>query len=857
MSRVFVADETRFGRRVVIKVLTPELAAGLSAERFEREIGLAAGLQEPHIVPVITAGQTAAGLPYYTMPYVDGESLRARMQHGPIPVGDAIRILDDVARALAYAHARGIVHRDIKPENVLLSSGTAVVTDFGIAKAVKASKTTAPGGTLTQVGTSLGTPAYMAPEQAVGDDVDHRADIYAWGIMAFEMLAGRHPFGTKATSQQIIAAHIAEAPPPLEVPGLRAMDPLPALIMRCLAKSPSVRPANAEELIRVLDGARTTGPNTSAFGRRRAMPTAIAAGAMLLVIVGIASMKMRAQRGGAATIAVLPFEHRGPPEQASFTEGLADAVTGKLIGVPGLTVIDHRSAVTYKGSSKSPSQIGSELGVAYVLEGVVSWARDASGGWRAQVRPTLVRTRDGIAQWAGEPLIVTPTDPFSAQAEIATSVVSAIGVAIGTKERATLGTAPTKNSEAYEDYMRAVALYNAHIGSLAEWKQNVAEQKRLLTRATQLDPTFAMAFARMARVEYSATNFDTTALARMEAALKTALAIDPEQPEAHFVRGEYLWFDETRLPEALAETARANAREPGNAEILTFLGTLEIHAGQVEEGFAKVERGTVLDPRSMGVLANTGFFDWHFRRFDDLERHARQMVALDPAEPVGYYMLTELALARGDTASAARLMAESDRVTKEPGGDAMAVFWELPLSLTIARATPKSIAPTPVSLTGSDSLWRWTIAGAWFRESGQVQRARENFDSALTAFGPPLTSLKHRSIAVVGQAGRRAIALAGAGRSADARQMITYADSIERLNALPNNPEMAEAQSLIAYALLVLGDRDAAIARLGHALALPSGLTPETLGFMWPFASLRTDAGFRRLVAAGERRTSE
>jgi eukaryotic-like serine/threonine-protein kinase len=221
MSRLFVAREEALGRDVVVKVLAPQLAEGLSAERFTREVRLAAALQEPHIVPVLAAGTTAEGLPYYTMPYVRGESLRARLRQGSVLLGEAIGILRDVAMALDYAHTRGIVHRDIKPENVLLSGRTAVVTDFGIAKALQASKTAAPDGpagasTLTQAGSSLGTPAYMAPEQAAGDpQVDARADLYAWGVIAYELLAGRHPFAGKATTHELVAAHLAEAPRPV------------------------------------------------------------------------------------------------------------------------------------------------------------------------------------------------------------------------------------------------------------------------------------------------------------------------------------------------------------------------------------------------------------------------------------------------------------------------------------------------------------------------------------------------------------------------------------------------------------------------------------------------------------------
>jgi eukaryotic-like serine/threonine-protein kinase len=252
MSRVFVAEEVRLKRKVVVKVLSPELAQGLSVGRFEREIQTAAALQQANIVPVLTAGDTN-GLPFFTMPFVEGESLRARLARGVLPIGEVISVLRDVARALAYAHSRNFVHRDIKPDNVLLSGGTAVVTDFGIAKAISASRTASAGATLTQIGTSIGTPAYMAPEQAAGDpDVDYRADIYSLGCLAFELLAGQPPFANR-TPQRMLAAHMGEAPRP--VTEFRPDTPaaLAELVMSCLAKEAKDRPQSAADVARVLE----------------------------------------------------------------------------------------------------------------------------------------------------------------------------------------------------------------------------------------------------------------------------------------------------------------------------------------------------------------------------------------------------------------------------------------------------------------------------------------------------------------------------------------------------------------------------------------------------------------------------
>jgi len=259
MSRVFVANENALGRKVVVKVLPPEMTQGVSVERFKREIQLAAQLQHPHIVPVHASGETG-GLPFYTMPFVDGASLRSRLAKvGALPIGETISILREVAKALAYAHERGVVHRDIKPDNVLITGGSAVVTDFGIAKALSASRLQAPDGTLTQLGTSIGTPAYMAPEQAAGDpNVDHRADLYSFGCLAYELLAGNPPFHGR-TPQRMLAAHMGERPQAISE--LRPDTPplLGELVMRCLAKEPDDRPQTAADLVRVLESVATSG----------------------------------------------------------------------------------------------------------------------------------------------------------------------------------------------------------------------------------------------------------------------------------------------------------------------------------------------------------------------------------------------------------------------------------------------------------------------------------------------------------------------------------------------------------------------------------------------------------------------
>ena len=402
MSHVFVAEEVALGRRVVVKVLEPELAQGLSADRFAREAKLAARLQDPRIVPVLAAG-TAGDLPYYSMPFVDGETLRARMARAaasgvPVPLAESASILRDVALALEYAHGHGVVHRDIKPENVLLSGRTAMVADFGIAKALAAAGT--GGGqrpersrgdlhaeTLTQVGTALGTPAYMPPEQAAGDAVDHRADIYAWGLIAYELLAGHHPFVGKTSAQQLIAAHLAETPAPLAAHRPDVPATLAALVMRSLEKEPAARPHAAREIVAAIDAISggISGDSANAklsSGARRPVWMMVAAAAVVAIAAVAAFLVMRRPAASLDTdpalIAVVPFRVSSADASLGYLrEGMVDLIAAKLVRSP--RTVDQRSVLARWRDAgggtgadldrKTAAQMAAALGAGRLIEG--------------------------------------------------------------------------------------------------------------------------------------------------------------------------------------------------------------------------------------------------------------------------------------------------------------------------------------------------------------------------------------------------------------------------------------------------------------------------------------------------------
>jgi len=329
MATVYLATDLRHKRQVAIKVLHPELAVTIGPERFLREIEIEARLEHPHILTLIESGESVDSL-FYVMPYVGGESLRQRIERiGPLPVGEVVRFLHDVADALAFAHEQGVVHRDIKPDNILVSGRHASVMDFGIAKAL--SQATGSQA-LTTAGLTLGTPAYMAPEQVAADPaIDHRADIYAMGVTAYEMLAGKPPF-TGGSPQQVLSAHVTATPVPIEQTRQDTPPALARAVMRCLAKEPADRWQSAEEMLPILETLQATitpetetpGISRDAAFRRRAGTLAVLIVAVLagwLLIRGFSGPGTSSMPVSSMRLAVLPFDVRGNADFAYLGEG--------------------------------------------------------------------------------------------------------------------------------------------------------------------------------------------------------------------------------------------------------------------------------------------------------------------------------------------------------------------------------------------------------------------------------------------------------------------------------------------------------------------------------------------------------
>jgi TolB-like protein/tRNA A-37 threonylcarbamoyl transferase component Bud32/Tfp pilus assembly protein PilF len=672
MARVFVAEDEALARRVVVKVLAPELAEGLSVERFTREIRLAAALQEPHIVPVLTAGVTADGLPYYTMPYVRGESLRARLASGSLPLREAVAILRDVAKALAYAHAQGVVHRDIKPENVLLHEGTAVVTDFGIAKALSASRTLAPAGenvipaaaTLTQAGTALGTPAYMAPEQAAGDpDTDHRADLYAWGLMAWELLAGAHPFAAHTTVHALISAQLTETPPSLSSRRLELPATLDRLVARCLAKDPAQRPASAEELVRELDTVTTPrellAPRAIVTRGRKALVVAL-----VVVLVAGSGATWWMRRGGQhieslapveQSLAVLPFTALGgDTANAYFAEGIADELSTSLSRLPGLRLAGRASAASVKKRGASAQEIGDALRVGAVLDGTVRRA-----GERMRVSVELTSASTGAVLWK-DSYEREVKDVFAVQDEITRAITDTLRVRFAGRAGPAAGSHGTANLAAYDLYLRALQHYRQRGPALA-----LAERE--LTQAIALDPRFARAHALLASVlmvtPYYADRSMAQVMPTARAAAERAVAIDDALPEAHAALG-YVNAEAFDWPAAEAELRRAIALDPNSAESAFRLGFMLMMSGRVRESVAALEQAKSNDPL---YAMPSVYLAWAYAqtgRKAEAVPEARRALEIDPAnEAVGNIYTATLLEAGLDAEALAFARQASPRAT--------------------------------------------------------------------------------------------------------------------------------------------------------------------------------------------------
>lgn len=841
MATVYRARDLRHDRFVALKVLHAELAATLGLERFQREIRLAAKLQHPHILTVHDSGE-AAGLLWFTMPLIEGETLRQRLnRETQLPVEEALRLTREVADALDSAHRHGVIHRDIKPENILLSEGHALVADFGIARALDVG-----ASTITEPGMVIGTPAYMSPEQASGESVtDARTDVYSLGIVLYEMLAGEVPF-SGPTAAAVMARALTETPRPLQ--SVRSLVPgaVQTLVSKAMARTPADRFRSAAEFGKALDRALVAGhtpePGVAARPARRSRLALVGLG---IVALGVVVFAWRQPRGGAGQdegaptarrLAVLPFDNMGDTDDGYFVDGVADEVRGKLASLPGLLVIARTTSIQYKQSAKTPTEVGRELGVDYVLTGTVRW--DKSTGSRVRVSPELIDVKSGATRWQ-QPFDASLTDVFQVQGDIASRVATALDVQLAEPSKQQLEHRPTAVLAAYDAYLKGNEQFDRGITVTAALRQAISHYEQ----AVALDSTFLEGWSRLgeSRAWLYVNALPTPELAAdARIAAARALALGPNTASA-LETATYVSMHVLRQSDsALMYAERAARVAPTNAEVLSALGLAQTGVGRWQDAVSTLQRATDLDPKSLRTLRR---YSWALLNTRDLalaRQVADRTLLLAPASLDVVQARVMVNLAEGDLAGARRILRDVPREV-EPSELAayMAAYWDL--FWVLDDAQQKLVLRLRPTLFDDDrGTWGLALASTWLLQ-GNRERARAYGDSAAASLARTLeanpTEVQTRVLL--------GLALAFKGRNEEAIREGERAVAEGGLGRSNYGPYINHQ---LARIYVLTGERDKAVAALEPLLREPYLLTPAWLRIDPTFDSLHGHARFEALV---------
>ncbi|MGD2122912.1 MAG: protein kinase [Gemmatimonadota bacterium] len=857
MATVYLAQDLKHNRQVAMKVLKPELAAIVGTERFLREIETAANLTHPHILPLHDSGEVD-GFLFYVMPYVGGESLRARLEREKqLPVEDALRISQEVADALSYAHSRGVVHRDVKPANILLEAGHAVVADFGIARAVDEA-----GGTkLTGTGMAVGTPAYMSPEQAAGSqELDGRSDLYSLGCVLYEMLAGEPPF-TGPTRESLIHQHLTGEPAKIVERRPAVSGQVAAALERALSKTPADR-FNSVALFAEALGPRgyaatpwspvTPRPLTSRQSAWRRVAVLGSAAVVVVVAVVVGALKLNRPRGETTApgdrgyprtaIAVLPFQNLSADGPfAYFAGGLHDVLLTQLAGVGAISLRGRTSVMGYAGTTKPIRVIARELSVGAIVEGSVQVMGD-----RLRVVVQLIDATTDEHLWA-EQYDRTLDDAFQVQSDIAQRIVIALGAALTEGEAEAIADPPTENTEAYRLYLQGVE-YHRRGGRLRE---NTEAAQHFYERAVELDPNFVQAHAALsiAHGQMSWYGYDPSdaRLRQQKAEAELAVELGPEVPQAQYAAAMWHYFGERDWEAALDRLRPVLELLPNEAEAWERVGFIYRRMGRWEDARLAAAKASELNPRSTQVWEDLvgGSFLVTRDYAGAVEAYDRS-IGLAPDLRVAAARRGEAYLLWTGDADTLQSVLDGILVGTDLGplGTERALRAEL---LLLERKADSLLAmlrdlQIPVLLS-QNFYWPVSLFEGW------AYRLKEEGAIAETSFRTALAVLDS---AMVDGAGdwrlhtARGLALAALGRQREALEEARWLERsvIYREDAYLGPRLMGFRAMILAEA----GDRDGALREIERVLSGPGWISAHTLRLDSRWDPIREDPRFQALL---------
>lgn len=871
---VYQAHDEQFGRTVAIKVMGSDLSESVGRDRFRREIQLQSRLQHPHIVPLFDSGE-ADGRLFYVMPYVAGESLRQRLQRERrLSVKDVTRLAREVGDALHHAHQAGVVHRDVKPENILIAEQSAMVADFGIARPAAERG----GEQLTMTGMSIGTPAYMSPEQVDGSAVaDARSDIYSLACVLYECLTGEAPFSGNSP-QSVMAKHLMSPAPSART--LRADLPggVDAVFARALAKTPadrheSVR-AFVEDFAEALSRSATTSSGATASLARpdgtppqskdapattgRTAPSTFRVPiALSLGIVAVATaiaVFLPRFRSDAPTpavpsdsasvpmIAVLALETPDSADRA-LVDGMTEELTSRLSRIGSLGVLARASLATYDSRGKAPSQVGKDLGVAYLLAGTLRAERLADGSRQVALTPRLTRVADDRDIWSERYTArLLPGEMFALQTRIATQVVEQLRVALTPAEQSAMTVQPTDNWEAYDFFVRGNVF-----ASLPAAEEPARLAVDMFERAVGADPRFVAAWAKLAEAHSQYYFFFDRTPARAQqavAALRRAVAIDSTLPEVKLASGFLRYWVQLDYDGALADLEAARRAQPNNSQLHYTIGSLLRRRGDFDAAIASYRRAAQLNPRSQLPATDLGSTYLWLHRFPEADRELQRAITLVPDWSPPYMLQGFLHLSwTGDTARArGAIRAAMPRLGRRNVIGGMASRWRYLLT-TLGGDLLDGVDSLALGSAPIDSVSFYLTRGELRLRRGQGPRARIDFDSALVL-------AQQRAIVRTTDPNTQADlanAYAFLGRRDDA---IAAARRAEALLPLSRDAYFAPSLfALLIQAYITAGAYDLALDKLELLRQVPS---PVTISFLLAdphYAPLHNLPRFKKLVS--------
>jgi len=843
MGVVYKAQDTKLQRLVALKFLPPHIADSPEEKaRFIHEAQSASALNHTNVTTIYGIEESPEGM-FIVMEFVEGRTLKQIIEEETLSIKKVLDIGIQMCEGIAMAHEKGVVHRDIKSDNIMVTPrGQVKIMDFGLAKLKGATK-------ITQTGSTLGTAAYMSPEQASGEEVDQRSDIFSFGVVLYELLTGQLPF--KGEHQAAIVYSIVnEEPQPVARFNNQVSTKLEDVVSKALAKDKQERYQHIDDLLADLRRERKsldyvkTGPlaqpvETQKPVKKKTLPLVVAGLAVLVLIVGyFALLNKKEPESGRKMLAVLPFENLGTPEQEYFAAGITEEITTQLAKVSSLGVISRTSVLQYKDTKKTIQQIGKELGVHYVLEGTILW--DKSGVTnRVRINPQLIRVKDGTHVWA-ETYDRVLEQIFALQSDIAEKVASSLNITLLEAEQRRIAAKPTENLEAYKYYLRGID-YDG------QGDRRIAVE--MFEKAVEIDTAFALAYATLSFVHSAIYWFyeDRTdeRLNKAKKSVDKALELNPDLPEAHGALGIYYYWGSRDYERALEEFAIGLRGQPNSSTLFAAISWVQRRQGKFEEAVANLKRAAALDPHSVDQADDLAFTYLIMRRYAEAEFYSNRLMSLAPDRPSAYSCKAWVRiLSDGDAREARKVLQEatekvdvSQLAADLVESDVLDGDYQAALGRLAGLTTFKD--PLGYNDTVSYFLTKAKVYGLL----NQPQLKMACYDSARLILENKVQSRPSEAPFHSGLG----IAYAGLGRKEEAIR-----EGEKCVELLPVSQDAVDAPMYVknlAQIYVMVGDNDSAIDQLEYLLSIPSGISIPYLRINPAWAPLRNHPRFQKLLA--------